>query len=210
MARGMSRRTLLTGGMLAAAGAVMAPALSACAQPQEGQTAGQNREQTNAQAGEGPAKGRPSVTHDIDVVIVGGGISGCFAAMNALELGSSVAVIDKGQWGHSGTSGYNWGGPASRRRRAWRTATCGTRAGWRGERRAAHGKGFARGRERRGQGVEEIVQASCGQAGCHTAESVLEYRVDADAAQLRVDSHVANKVDLDEGQKAAFVELFTE
>ena len=109
MARGMSRRTLLTGGMLAAAGAVMAPALSACAQPQEGQTAGQNREQTNAQAGEGSAKGRPSVTHDIDVVIVGGGISGCFAAMNALELGSSVAVIDKGQWGHSGTSGYNWG-----------------------------------------------------------------------------------------------------
>ncbi len=61
-----------------------------------------------------------------------------------------------------------------------------------------------------GASVEEIVQASCGQAGCHTAESVLEYRVDADAAQLRVDSHVANKVDLDEGQKAAFVELFTE
>lgn len=58
--------------------------------------------------------------------------------------------------------------------------------------------------------VEEIIQASCGTDGCHTAQSILEYRTDADSAKLRVDSHVSRKVELSDDQKSAFAEFFTE
>jgi len=47
--------------------------------------------------------------YEADVLVIGGGISGCVAARRALAKGSSVIVVDKGPWGHSGTSGINWG-----------------------------------------------------------------------------------------------------
>lgn len=48
-------------------------------------------------------------THTADVVVVGGGLAGATAARRALAKGASVIVVDKGPWGHSGTSGINWG-----------------------------------------------------------------------------------------------------
>lgn len=57
---------------------------------------------------------------------------------------------------------------------------------------------------------EEIINSSCGADGCHTAESILNFRTDAESAQLRVDSHVASKVNLTDEQSAAFAEFFTE
>lgn len=99
----ISRRALIAGGVVAAAGALLSPALGGCA----------NQKETGlSETGSEPAEDQrlyPTRVHDTDIVIIGGGISGCFAALRALQLGSTVAIIDKGQWGHSGTSGYNWG-----------------------------------------------------------------------------------------------------
>lgn len=51
---------------------------------------------------------RPPV-YESDVLIIGGGLTGLMAAKTALATGASVNVVDKGPWGHSGTSGINWG-----------------------------------------------------------------------------------------------------
>lgn len=48
-------------------------------------------------------------TYLYDVVIVGSGIAGLTAARAALDAGKTVAIVDKGQYGHSGNSGLNWG-----------------------------------------------------------------------------------------------------
>lgn len=76
----------------------------------------------------------------------------CHSKAIAVSLAIAAAKAGGGWWVFRAAATSEGRGAASQRRRAWRTATCGTRAGWRGERRAAHGKGFARGRERRGQG----------------------------------------------------------
>jgi len=47
--------------------------------------------------------------HETDVLVIGGGLAGLFAARNATLQGSRVTIIDKGPFGHSGTSGINWG-----------------------------------------------------------------------------------------------------
>jgi len=52
---------------------------------------------------------RPFGVHETDVLVIGGGISGLFAAKEAMRGGSSVVIVDKGPFGHSGTSGINWG-----------------------------------------------------------------------------------------------------
>jgi succinate dehydrogenase/fumarate reductase flavoprotein subunit len=49
---------------------------------------------------------------DTDVLIIGGGIAGCHAAINAAKRGVSVAVVEKGATVHSGCSGAgvdHWG-----------------------------------------------------------------------------------------------------
>lgn len=102
MAKGISRRALLTGGAVAAAGALFAPALAAC-------DASNNSSQGGGAQPSGEERLYPTQVHDVDVVVIGAGISGCFAALRAMQLGSTVAIVDKGQYGHSGTSGYNWG-----------------------------------------------------------------------------------------------------
>lgn len=57
------------------------------------------------------AKGRkgPIQTHECDVLVIGGGIAGMEAALRAVSLGKTAIIIDKGVFGHSGTSGMNWG-----------------------------------------------------------------------------------------------------
>jgi succinate dehydrogenase / fumarate reductase flavoprotein subunit len=52
---------------------------------------------------------RPFGVHEADVLVIGGGITGLFAAKEAMSGGASVIIVDKGPWGHSGTSGINWG-----------------------------------------------------------------------------------------------------
>lgn len=55
------------------------------------------------------ADGRNMAVHEADVVVVGGGVAGATAARRVQAQGLSVCIVDKGPWGHSGTSGMNWG-----------------------------------------------------------------------------------------------------
>ena len=52
---------------------------------------------------------RPYAVYESDVLIIGGGIAGLFAAKEAMKGGATVIIVDKGPFGHSGTSGINWG-----------------------------------------------------------------------------------------------------
>jgi succinate dehydrogenase/fumarate reductase flavoprotein subunit len=52
---------------------------------------------------------RPFSVNEADVLIIGGGLSGLFAAKKAMDDGATVIIVDKGPFGHSGTSGINWG-----------------------------------------------------------------------------------------------------
>jgi len=61
----------------------------------------------NADAAAAPT--RPVQVHEADVIVVGGGLAGLTAARKAASDGSSVIILDKGLFGHSGTSGINWG-----------------------------------------------------------------------------------------------------
>lgn len=63
---------------------------------------------TAAATGGGEAQYSPTV-YESDVLVIGGGLSGLMAAKTAMADGASVNVVDKGPWGHSGTSGINWG-----------------------------------------------------------------------------------------------------
>lgn len=47
--------------------------------------------------------------YETDVLVIGGGLSGTTAAYTALQKNVSVLIVDKGPYGHSGTSGINWG-----------------------------------------------------------------------------------------------------
>ena len=51
----------------------------------------------------------PVIVHESDVVVVGGGLAACTAARRVLNSGKTLAIIDKGRFGHSGASGENWG-----------------------------------------------------------------------------------------------------
>lgn len=45
-------------------------------------------------------------TMTCDVLVIGGGIAACFAAVKAREAGASVIMVDKGYVGRSGQSPY--------------------------------------------------------------------------------------------------------
>ncbi len=51
----------------------------------------------------------PFGVHEADILIIGGGLSGLFAAKKAIAEGATVMIVDKGPFGHSGASGINWG-----------------------------------------------------------------------------------------------------
>lgn len=50
-----------------------------------------------------------TIMHESDVLVIGGGIAGMEAALRAVELGKTAILVDKGVFGHSGSSGMNWG-----------------------------------------------------------------------------------------------------
>lgn len=47
--------------------------------------------------------------HHCDVLVIGGGIAGMEAALRVVDQGKTAIIVDKGVFGHSGTSGMNWG-----------------------------------------------------------------------------------------------------
>lgn len=102
MSKGITRRALIAGGAFTAASAMLGAGMVGCSP-----TA------SDGEAGSGGAAGEvrtyPTHIHETDVLVVGGGYSGCMAAYRALQLGANVTILDKAQFGHSGTSGYNWG-----------------------------------------------------------------------------------------------------
>ena len=54
-------------------------------------------------------KKKQVITHECDVLVIGGGIAGMEAALRVVELGKTAIIVDKGVFGHSGSSGMNWG-----------------------------------------------------------------------------------------------------
>lgn len=120
----LTRRSLLKTVALGGAALAALPALGGCTAAPE-----------TAQAEETPtSQPRPYTTHEADVVVVGGGLAGMFAARSALSQGLSVALVDKGPLGHSGASGINWGHALSgyeacddvNREDVWENVVCNT------------------------------------------------------------------------------------
>lgn len=52
---------------------------------------------------------RPFGVYEADILVIGGGLAGLYAAKKAMSEGATVVIVDKGPFGHSGTSGINWG-----------------------------------------------------------------------------------------------------
>lgn len=97
----LTRRSLIKGMALGGAALCAAPALAGCAAETVSRGAASGAQPDSA--------GYPYATHEADVVVVGGGIGGMFAARSVLKQGKSVVLVDKGPFGHSGASGINWG-----------------------------------------------------------------------------------------------------
>ncbi len=94
-----SRRSFIKGSALATAGIVFGASfvgMSGCTDE-----AGQ------PQSDEGVE--RDVFLHETDVLVVGGGCAGTNAARRASMLGQRTTILDKGKFGHSATSGINWG-----------------------------------------------------------------------------------------------------
>ena len=89
-----SRRDLLKGA--AAASAAAAVAGSVAAQPA-------------AAFEEAAPVSYPVAVHEGDVLVIGAGAAGITAARKVMEDGADLMIVDKGPWGHCGSSGINWG-----------------------------------------------------------------------------------------------------
>lgn len=96
---GMSRRAFLGSGAAALGGAAFAGAfgLSGCSDERE----------PSESTAEGTAAANFEV-YDTDLVIIGGGLAGIQAVMEALDQGKNVIVIEKGPHGFGGVAGFNW------------------------------------------------------------------------------------------------------
>lgn len=69
--------------------------------------ASQNKEKACKK--EAPAGKEALRVQECDVLVIGGGIAGMEAALRVVSLGKTAIIVDKGVFGHSGTSGMNWG-----------------------------------------------------------------------------------------------------
>ncbi len=104
----LSRRGFLRGAATAAAGVALAGTAAAgvtgCTAATTQDAKGDSEESIGAES----LMAKPAL-HECDVLVLGGGIAGMEAALRVVEQGKSAVIVDKGIFGHSGTSGINWG-----------------------------------------------------------------------------------------------------
>ena len=101
----VSRRSFLQGAVAAAAGAALTGAAAGvvgCTPAAQGTSDAPGEPTATAAA-------RTPVCHECDALVLGGGIAGMEAALHVVEQGKTAIIVDKGVFGHSGTSGMNWG-----------------------------------------------------------------------------------------------------
>lgn len=97
---GVSRRSFFKGMAVSLVGASALGSLTACSQDGKGGVG------SAASAGSGK-----EVSYEVvncDLLIVGGGTAATSAAMWAAKQGKHATIIDKGDYGFSGASGFNW------------------------------------------------------------------------------------------------------
>lgn len=102
---GVSRRSFLQGAAVVAAGAALTGAVvgAGCA------PSSQDRVDNQAIGSDAIAAAKNPVVYECDVLVLGGGLAGMEAALRAVELGKTAIIVEKGVFGHAGTSGMNWG-----------------------------------------------------------------------------------------------------
>lgn len=91
---GVTRRNLILGGAAATIGSAAMGAAGA----------------TPARADDAPAAERhvDYEVYNTDICIIGGGLAGVAAAIEAVDAGKDVVVVEKGPHGFGGPAGYNW------------------------------------------------------------------------------------------------------
>ncbi|MEG2747305.1 MAG: FAD-dependent oxidoreductase, partial [Gordonibacter sp.] len=99
---GMSRRTFLGGSAVAFGTIMLSGALSGCAAPAGGSGSGATP------AGGSGGEQVLYELYDTDILIVGGGLAGSHAALEAYKQGKDVVVVEKGPFHFGGACGYNW------------------------------------------------------------------------------------------------------
>ncbi|WP_180326618.1 FAD-binding protein [Raoultibacter phocaeensis] len=98
-----TRRDFLKGAAAFGIAASFAGVASGCSQ-------GASAETGTSDQGEKASQGQYAVSvFEGDVLIIGAGVSGITAARKALDDGADLMIVDKGPWGHCGSSGINWG-----------------------------------------------------------------------------------------------------
>lgn len=99
---GISRRSFLQGGALAAGAAALAGtgalSIAGCT---SGGSSGSNSSGSSDNSGD-------VEVYNTDYLIIGSGDAGIGAAMEAFNEGADVIIIDKGEHGFGGATGFNW------------------------------------------------------------------------------------------------------
>jgi len=102
----ISRRAFLEGGALAVGAAALAGSgalgLSGCA------GGGTKTSSAGAATKTGTSSTTDYEVYSTDLLIIGGGDAGIGAAMEAYEEGKDVIIIEKGEHGFGGATGFNW------------------------------------------------------------------------------------------------------
>ncbi|MEG2007136.1 MAG: FAD-binding protein [Raoultibacter sp.] len=100
---GVSRRQFLQGGVLAAGIAAFAGAgltgLTGC---------GSGSSESPVEGNRTDLSGAEYEVYETDLCIIGGGLAGIQAAMEALNEGKNVIILEKGPHGFGGAAGYSW------------------------------------------------------------------------------------------------------
>lgn len=102
---GLSRRSFLQGSFAAGAALAMGAFGSGCAPTENAAKDGSGTEGEDAPATQERAVLTPAETRDVDVVVVGAGVGGMAAALQATELGLSTVLLEK-ESVTGGTSSY--------------------------------------------------------------------------------------------------------
>ena len=109
MAKEISRRALFTGGAAAVSAAALASIMGCAPKVVDKTTDSDGTENATTPEAGAEVREYPTRVFETDVLVVGGGYAGCMASIRAMQCGAKVIVLDKGEFAHSGTTGYNWG-----------------------------------------------------------------------------------------------------